>query len=377
MKQNPKVIRDEIVTAARKIEEALQLEGADDLLEIGASLEETANRVAKAWCGSWLGYHSRVYYAGLAQPPPGAFFDREWGLMSDTFSSTTRGDWRINNADALQDEIRLLAGEEDLSRQWPRVKALKSAIKDAKDALASCFLTYSEIKKDAFMDRLQKEFESAEAPTTQEFYNHLKPTGQIFSRDSAAYSEGFTAPPHVIVLCQALEIKGAVMTLHSLSKICYKAVGHIDKFSLMTTDSKQVGQKVFIGHGRSLLWRELKDFISDRLHLQWDEFNRVSVAGITTISRLESMLQEAVFAFLIMTAEDELADAKLHPRQNVVHEAGLFQGRLGFTRAIILLEEGCEEFSNIAGLSQIRFPRGNIKACFEEVRQVLERERLL
>jgi predicted nucleotide-binding protein len=43
---------------------------------------------------------------------------------------------------------------------------------------------------------------------------------------------------------------------------------------------------------------------------------------------------------------------------NVVHEAGLFQGRLGFERAIILLEEGCKSFSNIEGLGQIRFPKG-------------------
>jgi predicted nucleotide-binding protein len=63
-------------------------------------------------------------------------------------------------------------------------------------------------------------------------------------------------------------------------------------------------------------------------------------------------------------------------RENVVHEIGLFQGRLGFGRAIILLEEGCEEFSNIQGLGQIRFPKGNIGAKFEDIRAVLEREGL-
>jgi predicted nucleotide-binding protein len=57
-----------------------------------------------------------------------------------------------------------------------------------------------------------------------------------------------------------------------------------------------------------------------------------------------------------------------------VHEAGLFQGRLGFTKTIVLMEEGCQEFSNIQGLGQIRFPRGNIAAAFEEVRRILERE---
>lgn len=42
-----------------------------------------------------------------------------------------------------------------------------------------------------------------------------------------------------------------------------------------------------------------------------------------------------------------------------------------------LLEEGCEEFSNVHGLGQIRFPRGNIAHAFEEVRRVLEREELV
>jgi predicted nucleotide-binding protein len=79
----------------------------------------------------------------------------------------------------------------------------------------------------------------------------------------------------------------------------------------------------------------------------------------------------------VATAEDEAADGTVHARQNVIHEIGLFQGRLGFARAIILLEEGCEEFSNIHGLGQIRFPRGNIAACFEDVRKVLERESIL
>jgi hypothetical protein len=43
----------------------------------------------------------------------------------------------------------------------------------------------------------------------------------------------------------------------------------------------------------------------------------------------------------------------------------------------VLLEEGCTEFSNIHGLGQIRFPKGNIGAAFEEVRRVLEREDVL
>ena len=86
------------------------------------------------------------------------------------------------------------------------------------------------------------------------------------------------------------------------------------------------------------------------------------------------MLDDASMAFLVLTAEDQRADGELTARINVVHEVGLFQGRLGLRRAIVLLEEGCEEFSNIHGLGQIRFPPANVDAVFEKIRAVCERE---
>lgn len=89
------------------------------------------------------------------------------------------------------------------------------------------------------------------------------------------------------------------------------------------------------------------------------------------------MLDAASIAFIILTAEDEHADGSIRARMNVIHEVGLFQGRLGWMKAIVLLEDGCEEFSNIDGVGQIRYPKGNISAKFDEIRQVLQREGVL
>jgi predicted nucleotide-binding protein len=150
----------------------------------------------------------------------------------------------------------------------------------------------------------------------------------------------------------------------------------IDHFAIVRAKQKRI-DRVFIGHGRSQTWLGLKDFLQDRLKLEWEEFNRQPTAGVSTIQRLRDMLETSVFAFLVLTAEDEHADGSQHARENVVHEVGLFQGRLGFHRAIVLLEEGCAEFSNIYGLTQIRFPQGNIGASFEEIRRVLERETII
>jgi hypothetical protein len=50
---------------------------------------------------------------------------------------------------------------------------------------------------------------------------------------------------------------------------------------------------------------------------------------------------------------------------------------LGLERAVILLEEDCKEFSNIEGIGQIRFRRNDIRAKFDEIRRVLEREGII
>ena len=135
-------------------------------------------------------------------------------------------------------------------------------------------------------------------------------------------------------------------------------------------------KKIFIGHGGSHIWRELKDFIEDTLNLSCEEFNRIPAAGKSTSDRLKEMLEVSCMAFLIMTGEDEQADGSLRARENVVHEVGLFQGKLGFERAIILLEDGCEDFSNIHGITHIPFPKGKINTTFGEIIRVLQRENI-
>jgi predicted nucleotide-binding protein len=136
-------------------------------------------------------------------------------------------------------------------------------------------------------------------------------------------------------------------------------------------------KKIFIGHGRSYVWKDLVDIIENRLGLVSDAFEREVSAGKTTHARIHDMLESASFAFLVMTAEDTHADNKLHARENVIHEIGLFQGKLGPEKAIILLEDGCQEFGNIVGLTQIRFPKGDIMAKFIQIHDVLKANKLI
>lgn len=131
---------------------------------------------------------------------------------------------------------------------------------------------------------------------------------------------------------------------------------------------------VFIGHGRSPLWRDLKDHLHEKHGYEVEAYEIGARAGHAIRNVLDGMLRRSACAFLVMTAEDEHVDGTRHARENVIHELGLFQGHLGFSRGIVLLEEGATEFSNIHGTDQIRFSRGNIKETFGEVLATLRRE---
>lgn len=131
---------------------------------------------------------------------------------------------------------------------------------------------------------------------------------------------------------------------------------------------------VFIGHGRGSQWRDLKDHLVEKHGHTVEAYETGARAGHTIRDILEDMVRKSSFAILVLTADDEQADGLHRARQNVIHEAGLFQGRLGFSRAIMLLEENVEEFSNVQGVQYIRFSKNNIKETFGEVLATLRRE---
>lgn len=137
------------------------------------------------------------------------------------------------------------------------------------------------------------------------------------------------------------------------------------------------GGKIFIGHGRSQLWARVKLYIEDDLNLDTVLFESESRTSESIVNILEELLNQASFAILIMTAEDETSEGTVRARQNVIHEAGLFQGRLGFHKVVILKQSETEEFSNIAGLQYIPFSEDKIEQCFYELQRKLKKSGMI
>ncbi len=130
---------------------------------------------------------------------------------------------------------------------------------------------------------------------------------------------------------------------------------------------------VFIGHGRDNQWEKLKSHLQDKHELNVEAYETGARAGHTIRDILDSMSRKSSLALLVLTGEDKTEDG-VRARQNVIHECGLFQGRLGFDRAILLVEQGIELASNFDGIQQLRFKKGRISEVFGDVIATIRRE---
>ncbi len=335
--------------------------------------EERLDQLERSHSRSWFGDHSATYYGDFQAPPSGRSFDVEWGFVPG-FNGSHNPGWQTYS----RDEIRAFAfariGESIFHSMNDLADEVTEGLSSVRDQALDVLEALSSKSPSKAITRYTNVIENELKPyTAVDYINSCARTTPNMTRDSEEIAKGRVVPAHVQYLGPFRSLDANRRRLRELASVLRKTIEAVN-LNGEIQEPVASSNTIFIGHGRSEQWRVLKDFLKERLHLRYEEFNRISPAGISTQERLGEMLDRCGFAFLIFTAEDAHTDKTFHARENVIHEAGLFQGRLGWRRAIVLLEDGCDEFSNIVGLGQIRFPKSNIAACFEEVRRVLERE---
>lgn len=359
---------DNLIAELEQIRE--QLRNALDSAEQAAAretlvaIEERAFEIGESSSGSWLAGQENLYYIDFKSPPPGKEFNQLAATLhgyTDGWSSHTDVD--IESRVVERVHIADLKTSINVANECARV--FTNNVEHVKSIIQ---LTNREA--DTYLDNALSEMQNLRMPTKYDIIKNLAPNAAV--GDAFTLAKGPQSPPHIRVFAKYAATRHGIDLVEALEKLVRNLIGHLNRIQIVSGEITTVNHRIFIGHGKSPVWRELKDFIQDRLGLEWDEFDRIPAAGMSITERLTDMLDNATFAFLILTAEDDQSDGSKQARMNVIHEAGLFQGKLGFDKAIILLEDDCTEFSNIHGLVQIRFAKDNISAKFEELRRVLE-----
>jgi predicted nucleotide-binding protein len=344
--------------------------------ECFSAVRKALDGIELSWSGSSLGYHARVYYSGFLTPPPGAHFNSEWGLLTPYMITGSTGDWKELASQEVIEEIYRSANVGNLDHFRIDSQKMARLFEEFKAEALSILITLMTGHADEYLNQIKATISQLKLKSKSDVVQQAWKLSPISSRDSVAVNQGLQIAPHVEIASDLLALYSPFEVTELLAIEVENALKHVKRQLLRNISAEKSTErtKVFIGHGNSPQWRELKDFISDELGLVYDEFNRVPIAGVTNKERLTQMLDQATVALILMTGEDETKDGVVQARQNVIHEVGLFQGRLGFTKAIVLVEDGCQEFSNIEGLGQIRYPKGQISAKFNEIRKTLVRE---
>jgi CAP12/Pycsar effector protein, TIR domain len=328
-------IADELSKAAEDAARALA-EVRDVLLQKPlAAVRKSVENAKRAWSGSNIGYHADVYFADLQPAPPNAQFSSEWGLMDRWPTHQPHPGWRIMDRQVVIDAILKRANVADTDALEHALGLLGKDFDQLKERAISLLTEAIADAPDKFLDRKLTQIEQLARPDRSRIENDLVPGGNYWTRDSLALSQGLRSAPHQSLEALCLSATALERGLDSIEKAAGEAGSHIQRVNppekvvkptreaasrlrriVREKKSTMVGTNIFIGHGRAPAWRELKEFVKDRLGLSVDEFNSVPVAGMTTLDRLSRMLDAAAFAFLVLTAEDEQPDGKIRaPRK--------------------------------------------------------------
>jgi hypothetical protein len=251
-------------------------------------LNNAADEVGRSWSGSNLGYHAWVHYADLQPPPPGARWSADWGDTPLTFRPESIGDWREFNPDDVLKVIYARAGKPDLGEVERLGREAQTLFQSDRREFKSIIDTADPDHRDARLAELLTEAQELVHFDLVTAIQVQLPRGQMISHDVRAANGGWQGAPHQHVYARINVIRSLFRACTELAGLAEAAAAHLERRtrSLAANVFAASGSgRIFLGHGRSSAWRELKDFLEDRVGIPTEEFNRVSPAGVATVSR--------------------------------------------------------------------------------------------
>jgi hypothetical protein len=171
------------------------------------------------------------------------------------------GDWREYNPEQICNFIYSRAGNPDLTEIRSLSKESGTKFESLKSEFNSIISALPQ--RDGFVDQIEKRIKGISVHSTWEFLQAAKPTGNFVTSDITALTEGLKSPPHLGILAEMMALQHPFKYCGDLAEEAIKLTSHLERKSRSVGASKGVGTNIFIGHGRSKDWKELKDYISE------------------------------------------------------------------------------------------------------------------
>jgi hypothetical protein len=168
-------------------------------LKLGDRLRDAARSIAESSSGSWIGWHSRMYYGNYEAPTVQESWDSGWGGINPIPPA-----WHERSLREVQREIESRAGLSlaDVGKIADRVREACQPLQRELITVLSPMCDLAGLAKEAeLLDKLEK-VEWIVPPA--DYIRALAPTS-LWSRDTHALSQGMQAPLH-------LEVEAAIVS---------------------------------------------------------------------------------------------------------------------------------------------------------------------
>jgi hypothetical protein len=219
-------------------------------------LMKAAEEVGKSWSGSWMGYHSRVYYKDLQPVPLGARFSVEWGFMDTHFIKETVGDWVEYEFEGVVNAIYEMAGNPNCGKVMEVSMQAKTLFDESQSRMLSLLSpALKDHTTDLFLNDITEKIKKKCIITESDFVHLFAPKGKLMSRDSNAIQAGIKTPPHISVIAKVCAIRSPFTACDELGKLARHVASHLEMLEKRQRREARIGTNVFIGHGRSHVWK--------------------------------------------------------------------------------------------------------------------------
>lgn len=182
--------------------------------------------------------------------------------------------------------------------------------------------------------------------------------GNHFTTAANNTSSGYGVKGCTEIMCGEISHEEFMRNIHeALLNLLDEAIDFLD----MSADAEEhtgedvVKNKIFIVHGHDeALKYQLSNWLRE-IELEPIILHEQANGGVTSILGKLERYSDVDCAIVLFTADDEgyekgkPKERKLRARQNVVFEAGLFVGRLGAKRVIMLYDNGVEMPGDLGG----------------------------
>jgi len=165
----------------------------EDGLARGSQLRDAARKIGDSSSGSWVGWHSRMYYRDFREPPVAETWDTEWGGINGVSDA-----WQDKSLPEIQDAIERLASMSlaDLATTADRVREICQPLQQELLTILTPICDLADLQREAEM---LGEMESIAWITPPGNFVQAMAPAQMMSRDSVALHQGMQAPLHLNV----------------------------------------------------------------------------------------------------------------------------------------------------------------------------------